>query len=73
MLPIETESRIPRNLLTIINNILVINDCQQVLAEKTPKCVQLGLITKIYMDLLLALRAKEFTDKFVYKYVEMTS
>jgi hypothetical protein len=85
MLPTETKNRIPRNLLTIINNIPVINNCQQVLAAKTPNCAQLamishpglsfdasctqfGLITKFYMDLLLALRAMEFMDRFVNKY-----
>lgn len=90
MMRIKVNSQIPRNLLTIINNIPVINNCQQVLATITPNCAQLamishpglscdasctqfGLITKIYMDLFLALCAKEIMDIFVYKRTEMTS
>jgi len=72
MLATERKRQLPRSLLTIINNIPVINNCQQPLARKTPNyaqlaiirhpvllyyasCTQFGLITKDYMDLLLAL------------------
>lgn len=90
MIGIKVKSHAPRNLLTIINNVPVINNCQQALATITPNCAQLamishpglscdasctqfGLITKIYMDLFLALRATEVMDSFVYKHAEMTS
>jgi len=44
MMPTEAKSRIPRSLLTIINNIPVINNRQQALATKTPNRAQLAMI-----------------------------
>lgn len=86
----ETKNRIPQSLLTIINNIPVINNCQQALAAETPNCAQLamishcglsfdasctplGLITKIYRDLFLALRAIRKNGFLIKNYAEMTS
>lgn len=45
MLPTEAKSRIPRSPLTIINNIPVINNCQQALTTKTPNRAQLAMIS----------------------------
>ena len=45
MMPTEAKSRVPRSLLTIINNIPVINNCQQTLATKTPNRAQLAMIS----------------------------
>jgi hypothetical protein len=86
----ETKNRILRNLLTVINNIPVINNCQQALAIKTlsraqlamishhglsfnASCTPLGLITKIYKDLFLALRAIRKNGFLIKNYEEMTS
>ena len=45
MMSTEAKSRIPRSLLTIINNFPVINNCQQALATKTPNGAQLAMIS----------------------------
>ncbi len=69
MMPIEAKSRIPRSLLTIINNIPVINNCQQTLATKTPNRAQLAMISHLALSFDASCTPFGLNNKNLYGFI----